>query len=93
MTAILKSNARSEVEGFRWVLIRRFVLGIVFMTFLIFSLLRYGSYVSHERAKEKERLAKDQDSVQSMREGKGIAWDRPACDFVCSTLDGDKAEI
>ncbi|OIW33491.1 hypothetical protein CONLIGDRAFT_628396 [Coniochaeta ligniaria NRRL 30616] len=64
ITVMLNSDARSEVEGLRWVLIRRSVLGIVFMAFLIFSSLRYGSYVSHERAKEKERLAKEAENMR-----------------------------
>lgn len=61
---MLNSDARSEVEGLRWVLIRRSVLGIVFMAVLIFSSLRYASYVSHERAKERERQAKEAENLR-----------------------------
>lgn len=56
---MLNSDARSEVEGLRWVLIRRSVLGIVFMAVLIFSSLRYASYLSHERAKALEKQEKE----------------------------------
>ncbi len=59
ISVILNSDARSDVEGLRWVLIRRSVLGIVFMAVLMLGSLRYGSYLSHERAKESERQAKE----------------------------------
>lgn len=61
---MLNSDARSEVEGLRWVLIRRSVLGILFMAVLIFSSLRYASYISHERAKEKEQQAKEAENAR-----------------------------
>lgn len=65
---MLNSDARSEVEGLRWVLIRRSVLGIVFMAVLIFGSLRYATYLNHERAKEKERQAKE---AEQLRNGNG----------------------
>jgi hypothetical protein len=61
---MLNSDARSEVEGLRWVLIRRSVLGIVFMVVLIFSSLRYATYLNHEKAKEKERQAKEAEQLR-----------------------------
>lgn len=64
ITVMLNSDARSEVEGLRWVLIRRSVLGILFMAVLIFSSLRYASYISHERAKEKEQQAKEAENAR-----------------------------
>ena len=45
-------------------LIRRSVLGIVFMAVLIFSSLRYATYKNHERAKEKERLAREAEQLR-----------------------------
>ncbi len=54
---MLTSDAKSEIEGLRWVLIRRSVLGIIFMAVLMFGSLRYGSYVTHEKQKEAERVA------------------------------------
>lgn len=61
---MLNSDARSEVEGLRWVLIRRSVLGIVFMAVLVFSSLRYATYLNHERAKEKERQSKEAEKLR-----------------------------
>ena len=57
----LSSDAKSEIEAVRWILIRRSVLGILFMAFLTLSTLRYATYVSHERQKETERLKKEEE--------------------------------
>ncbi len=40
-------------------LIRRSVLGILFMAFLTLGTLRYATYTSHKRKKEAERLAEE----------------------------------
>ena len=56
---MLTSDAKSEIEGVRWVLIRRSVLGIIFMAVLTLGTLRYATYVSHERQKEAEMAARD----------------------------------
>ncbi|KAI0430472.1 hypothetical protein F5Y09DRAFT_341645 [Xylaria sp. FL1042] len=63
ISVTLNSDSRSEIEGLRWVLIRRSVLGIIFMAILTLSTIRYATYVSHERqreAKEKARQAEEQ---------------------------------
>ena len=54
----LSSDAKSEIEGLRWVLIRRSVIGILFMAVFTLGTLRYGTYVSHENKKEADRLEK-----------------------------------
>ncbi|KAI1110756.1 hypothetical protein F5Y14DRAFT_427810 [Nemania sp. NC0429] len=62
ISVTLNSDSRTEIEGLRWVLIRRSVLGIIFMAVLTLSTLRYATYVSHERqreAKEKAQRAED----------------------------------
>ncbi|KAI0405719.1 hypothetical protein F4802DRAFT_561668 [Xylaria palmicola] len=58
----LNSDSRSEIEGLRWILIRRSVLGILFMAVVTLTTIRYATYVSHEKqreAKEKARQAKE----------------------------------
>ncbi len=60
----LNSDARSEIEGLRWVLIRRSVLGIIFLAVITLGTLRYGSYVIHEREKEAESLARERDAAK-----------------------------
>ncbi|KAI1348300.1 hypothetical protein F5Y01DRAFT_328565 [Xylaria sp. FL0043] len=63
ISVTLNSDSRSEIEGLRWVLIRRSVLGILFMAILTLSTIRYTTYVSHERqkeAKEKAQQAEEQ---------------------------------
>jgi hypothetical protein len=61
---MLNSDAKSEVEGLRWVLIRRSVLGIIFMAVLTLGTLRYASYLSYERQKEAERMAKEAEAIK-----------------------------
>lgn len=55
ITIMLNSEMRSEIEGVRWVLIRRSVLGIIFMVIVSLGSLRYASYRSHEEEKERQR--------------------------------------
>ncbi|EFW99005.1 hypothetical protein CMQ_4857 [Grosmannia clavigera kw1407] len=55
ITIMLNSEMRSQIEGLRWVLIRRSVLGIIFMVIVSLGSLRYASYRSRELEKEKER--------------------------------------
>ena len=64
ISIMLSSDSRSEIEGLRWVLIRRSVLGIIFMAVLTLGSLRYGTYVSHERAKEDERKKQEEEELR-----------------------------
>jgi len=54
---MLNSDSKSEVEGLRWVLTRRSVMGILFMAFMVLTSLRYASYKSHEDEVKKKREA------------------------------------
>ncbi|KXJ97713.1 hypothetical protein Micbo1qcDRAFT_230294 [Microdochium bolleyi] len=49
ITTQLTSDAKSDIEGLRWILSRRSVVGILFMAFMTLATLRYGSYVNHEK--------------------------------------------
>ncbi|EOO02248.1 putative moz protein represents a chromatin-associated acetyltransferase protein [Phaeoacremonium minimum UCRPA7] len=64
ISVILNSDSRSEIEGVRWVLIRRSVLGIIFMAILTLGTLRYSSYLGHERQKEAEQKAKEAETLR-----------------------------
>ncbi|KPM37769.1 hypothetical protein AK830_g8776 [Neonectria ditissima] len=55
ISILLSSDAKSEIEAVRWILIRRSVLGILFMAVLTLGTLRYATYVSQKRQKEAER--------------------------------------
>jgi len=61
---VLSSDAKSEIEGLRWVLIRRSVLGILFMAVVTLGSIRYATYVSHERQKEAERAAREEEALR-----------------------------
>jgi hypothetical protein len=57
ITVMLNSDSKSEVEGLRWVLTRRSVMGILFMAFMVLTSLRYASYKSHEDEVKKKKEA------------------------------------
>ncbi|KAJ4287634.1 hypothetical protein N0V90_012337 [Kalmusia sp. IMI 367209] len=59
ITIELNSDARSEVEGLRWILTRRAATAIGISAFLIFTALRYFSSVSHQEQKKKEEEERD----------------------------------
>lgn len=50
---VLNSDAKSEVEGLRWVLTRRSVMGILFMALMVLASLRFAKY--RTRAEENRR--------------------------------------
>ncbi|CAJ2506297.1 Uu.00g004270.m01.CDS01 [Anthostomella pinea] len=55
ISVTLNSDSRSEIEGLRWILIRRSVLGIIFMAVLTLGTLRYTTYLGQQRQKEADR--------------------------------------
>ncbi|KAF4999463.1 hypothetical protein FGRMN_2485 [Fusarium graminum] len=61
ISIVLSSDAKSEIEAVRWILIRRSVLGILFMAVLTLGTLRYATYVSHERQREADRVQKEEE--------------------------------
>ncbi|KAK3333613.1 hypothetical protein B0T19DRAFT_131126 [Cercophora scortea] len=64
ISVMLNSDAKSDIEGLRWVLIRRSVLGIIFMAFLTLGTLRYASYLSHEKQKQADRRRKEKERAK-----------------------------
>ncbi|KAJ9154769.1 MOZ protein represents a chromatin-associated acetyltransferase [Pleurostoma richardsiae] len=67
----LTSDSRSEIEALRWVLVRRAVLGIIFMAVITLSTLRYASYLAHERQREAEKQAKEAREAEALRKSDG----------------------
>ncbi|KAM0346469.1 hypothetical protein ACHAPU_005534 [Fusarium lateritium] len=61
ISIVLSSDAKSEIEAVRWILIRRSVVGILFMAVLTLGTLRYATYVSHERQREVDRIKKEEE--------------------------------
>jgi hypothetical protein len=55
ITVALNSDARSEVEGVRWVLTRRAAITVGVSAFMLFVALRYTSYVQHQQLEERKR--------------------------------------
>lgn len=61
---MLNSDSKSEIEGVRWILIRRSVVGILFMAIVTLGTIRYATYVSHERQRELDRKKKEQEELR-----------------------------
>jgi len=51
----LNSDARSEVEGLRWVLTRRAAITVGVSAFMLFVALRYTSYIQHQQQEERRK--------------------------------------
>ncbi|KAM0264753.1 hypothetical protein ACHAQJ_000578 [Trichoderma viride] len=64
ISIVLSSDAKSEIEGLRWILIRRSVVGILFMAILTLGTIRYATYVSHERQRELDRKKKEKEEMK-----------------------------
>ncbi|KAK5953852.1 hypothetical protein OHC33_005122 [Knufia fluminis] len=64
----LNSEAKSEVEGLRWVLTRRAALAIIAAAFMVLSFLQYYSVKSREQAEvEKRRSAAQKAAEERMK--------------------------
>ncbi|KAK8003144.1 hypothetical protein PG990_000893 [Apiospora arundinis] len=64
ISVTLTSDAKSEIEGVRWILIRRAVLGIAFMVFLTLFTLRYATYLGQQKHKEMERKKQEEEEAK-----------------------------
>ncbi|EQK98087.1 MOZ protein represents a chromatin-associated acetyltransferase [Ophiocordyceps sinensis CO18] len=64
MSILLSSDCKSEIEGVRWILIRRSVLGIIFMAILTLGMLRYATYVRQQRKLEAESRMREQEELR-----------------------------
>ncbi|KAK8160362.1 hypothetical protein BKA80DRAFT_237605 [Phyllosticta citrichinensis] len=57
ITVALNSDARSEVEGLRWIITRRAVTALVIVAAAILATLRYSSYMTHTQAADRSALS------------------------------------
>ena len=65
---MLSSDTKSDVEGLRWVLIRRSALGIAFMAVASLATLRYAAYVNQQRKEEaKAEAAREKAEAEEKR--------------------------
>ncbi|KAK3340953.1 hypothetical protein B0H65DRAFT_541540 [Neurospora tetraspora] len=64
ISVMLNSDARSDIEALRWVLIRRSVVGILFMAVATLGTLRYATFVNHERQKEVDRKKREAEEAR-----------------------------
>jgi len=73
ITVALNSDARSEVEGLRWILTRRAAAAIIIAALMVLSALRYSVYMSQVQKQEREAMKgkgkKAQVSIATQTEG------------------------
>ncbi len=56
ITVALNSDARSEIEGLRWLLTRRAVFAIAISALMILATLRYSSYMTHTQEMDRKQM-------------------------------------
>ncbi|PKS10004.1 hypothetical protein jhhlp_004628 [Lomentospora prolificans] len=71
ISTLLSSDTKSDIEGLRWVLIRRSALGIAFMAVVSLATLRYAAYVKQQRKEEVERQKREEEERKKMFAGAG----------------------
>jgi len=54
----ISSDAKTEIEGLRWILIRRSAIALAFMAMMVLATLRYSLYVKEQRKMEEDRARK-----------------------------------
>ncbi|KAK8212697.1 hypothetical protein HDK77DRAFT_487322 [Phyllosticta capitalensis] len=74
ITVALNSDARSEVEGLRWIITRRAVTALVIVAAAILAALRYSSYMTHVQDADRRLMSK----AGGKKNGGGGASSSPA---------------
>lgn len=64
MSILLSSDSKSEIEGVRWILIRRSVVGLVFLAIITMSMIRYATYLAQQKKREAERRRKERERLK-----------------------------
>lgn len=64
ITVALNSDARSEIEGLRWVLTRRAAIAIAISAVMILSTLRYNSYMTKTQDHERKNASKELNATE-----------------------------
>ncbi|KAG6008787.1 hypothetical protein E4U54_008665 [Claviceps lovelessii] len=64
MSILLSSDSKSEIEGVRWILIRRSVVGLLFLAVLTLGMIRYTTYLAQQKKKDAERLRKERERLR-----------------------------
>ncbi|KAG5973381.1 hypothetical protein E4U55_000576 [Claviceps digitariae] len=64
MSILLSSDSKSEIEGVRWVLIRRSVVGLLFLAVLTLSMIRYTTYLAQQKKREAEQRRKERERLR-----------------------------
>ena len=55
----LNSDARTEVEGMRWVLTRRAATAVIIVAIMVLATLRYSTYMTQTQKEERNKMARE----------------------------------
>lgn len=64
MSILLSSDSKSAIEGVRWVLIRRSVVGLLFLAILTLGMIRYTTYLAQQKKKDAERRKRERERLR-----------------------------
>ncbi|KAI4592579.1 hypothetical protein KJ359_011030 [Pestalotiopsis sp. 9143b] len=84
ISVILTSDAKSDIEGLRWVLIRRSVLGILFMAVMTLGTIRYATYINHEKKRLAEERAREAENMRKNNGREDIAPSHEAAEILAA---------
>ncbi|ETS76069.1 hypothetical protein PFICI_13013 [Pestalotiopsis fici W106-1] len=84
ISVILTSDAKSDIEGLRWVLIRRSVLGILFMAVMTLGTIRYATYINHEKKRIAEEKAREAEHMRKSNGREDIAPSHEAAEILAA---------
>lgn len=84
ISVILTSDAKSDIEGLRWILIRRSVLGILFMAIMTLGTIRYATYINHEKKRKAEEKAREDENMRKSNGREDIAPSHEAAEILAA---------
>ncbi|KAG5915976.1 hypothetical protein E4U42_007858 [Claviceps africana] len=64
MSILLSSDCKSEIEGVRWILIRRSVVGLLFLAVLTLGMIRYTTYLAQQRKRDAEQRRRERERLR-----------------------------
>ncbi|KAL5612580.1 hypothetical protein BROUX41_004325 [Berkeleyomyces rouxiae] len=67
ISIMLTSDVKADIETIRWILIRRAILGLVFIGAITLSLLRYSTLARRRRDHEAEELERQRRAAEAAR--------------------------
>ncbi|KAK7736283.1 hypothetical protein SLS53_007118 [Cytospora paraplurivora] len=84
ISVTLNSDSKSEIEGVRWVLARRAVIGLFFMVIVSLIVLRCSSLASQEQKKEEHREKEEAEALKRSDGSRDVAQSPDAAEILAA---------